>query len=129
MPTVWKSRGRVSEVFAKFWEGGIKGLWKFLGEGTPFWCFIAFLLTSFAKILEGGFTFIPPLPPSPPCVHLWLGSKTDDKFWPDNFECHGKKLSLQLSVALNDSTKILAIWQNSKNEENIYFKLNAIPLP
>jgi hypothetical protein len=34
-------------------------------EGAPFWCFIAFLLTSFAKILKGGYTFIPLLPPHP----------------------------------------------------------------
>jgi hypothetical protein len=27
-------------------------------EGTPFWAFIAFLFTSFVKILEGGFTSI-----------------------------------------------------------------------
>jgi hypothetical protein len=38
-------------------------------EGTPFWCFIAFLLTSFAKNLEGRYTFIPPHSPTP-CVHL-----------------------------------------------------------
>jgi hypothetical protein len=46
-----------------------------LGEGTPFWCFIAFLLTSFAKILEGGYTIIPPSPPSPPpplCASMGL---------------------------------------------------------
>jgi hypothetical protein len=52
---------------------GWEGLWKFWWEGTPFWCFIAFLLTSFAKILEGGYTFIRPLPPPhppTPCVHL-----------------------------------------------------------
>jgi hypothetical protein len=35
-------------------------------EGTTFWCFIAFLLISFAKILEGGYTFIPPSPPLTP---------------------------------------------------------------
>jgi hypothetical protein len=44
-------------------------------EGTPCWCFIAFLLTSFAKILEGGYIFIPlphPHPPVPPvCIFEW----------------------------------------------------------
>jgi hypothetical protein len=35
-----------------------RGCENFLGEGTPFWCFIAFVLTSFAKNLEGGYTFI-----------------------------------------------------------------------
>jgi hypothetical protein len=33
---------------------------KIIGLGTPFWGFIAFLLTSFAKILEEGSTFSPP---------------------------------------------------------------------
>jgi hypothetical protein len=47
-----------------------RGLWKLWGEGTPFWCFIAFLLTSLAKISEGGYNFIPPHPP-PPCVYQW----------------------------------------------------------
>jgi hypothetical protein len=42
-----------------------RGCEKFLGEGTPFFVFFAFLLTSFTKILEGGYTFIPPLPPQP----------------------------------------------------------------
>ncbi len=41
-------------------------MWKFLGKGTSFWCFIAFLLiTIFAKNLEGSYkqhfySFIPP---------------------------------------------------------------------
>jgi hypothetical protein len=38
----------------------LQNLW---GEGTPFSGFIAFLLTSFVKISEGGSTFIPPHPP------------------------------------------------------------------
>jgi hypothetical protein len=43
---------------------GAHGFW----EGTPFWFFIAFLLTSIAKILEGGYTFIPLSPLIPKCV-------------------------------------------------------------
>ena len=58
MHTVWESRGRVPKLFSKFCEGG----WKFWGVGTPFWCFSGFLLTSFAKKLEKGYTFIPPHP-------------------------------------------------------------------
>jgi hypothetical protein len=58
----------VHEVFATFWEEGYIGVVKIFGEGPPFWCFIAFLRTSFAKKLEGGYTFISPL--TPPCVHL-----------------------------------------------------------
>ncbi len=33
MHTVWKSRGRVHEVFAKFWEGGYIGVVKIWGGG------------------------------------------------------------------------------------------------
>ncbi len=35
-----------------FESEGIQGLLKFFWEGTPFWCYTAFLLTNFAKILE-----------------------------------------------------------------------------
>jgi hypothetical protein len=42
--------GRVHEVFVQFREGGSIGIVKIWGEGTHLWCFIAFLLTSFAKI-------------------------------------------------------------------------------
>ncbi len=38
------------------------GCENFFGECMPFKCFIAFLLTSFANILEGGYTFIPLTP-------------------------------------------------------------------
>jgi hypothetical protein len=44
MHTVWKSWGRVHEVFAKFWEGGHIGV---------------------VKILRGGYTFIPTHPLTP----------------------------------------------------------------
>ena len=40
-----------------------RGCENFGGEGKTFWCFIEFLLASFAKILEGGYNFIPPHPP------------------------------------------------------------------
>ncbi len=49
--------------FENPWGGSGRFLPNFGREGTTFWCFIAFLLTSFAKILEGGYTFIPPHPP------------------------------------------------------------------
>ncbi len=38
---------------------------KILKRQTLFRCFIAFLLTSFAKELEGGYTFISPQPSHP----------------------------------------------------------------
>jgi hypothetical protein len=53
----------VNEVFAKFWEEGYTGVVKILGGGYTFLCFIAFLLTIFAKILEGGYTHPTHLPP------------------------------------------------------------------
>ncbi len=49
MHTVWKSRWRVREVFAKFWEGGYIGV---------------------VKILGGGYNFYPPSPP-PLCASMW----------------------------------------------------------
>jgi hypothetical protein len=66
MHTLRKSRGRVLEVFAKFWKGGYTiGVVKILGGG----CLIAFLLTSFAKNLERRYTFIPP-PPHTVVIYL-----------------------------------------------------------
>ena len=47
--------------YPNFGREGIQGLWKFWGEGTPFWGLIAFLSTNFAKILKRGYTFIPPV--------------------------------------------------------------------
>ncbi len=44
------------------WGEGIWGCANFFGEGTPLLGFIAFLLTSFVNILEGGSTFIPLTP-------------------------------------------------------------------
>jgi hypothetical protein len=47
--TVWKSRGRVHEVFAKFWEEGYIGLWK-LGVGVggyTFWGFNCIFIYKF----------------------------------------------------------------------------------
>jgi hypothetical protein len=69
MHTVLKSRGRVREVFAKFWEGGYlnRGCENFGERVQLLGVFFAFLLTSFAKILEGGYTFIPPI--TPPLYH------------------------------------------------------------
>jgi hypothetical protein len=56
--------------FAKFWEEGYIGVVKIFGGGYTFLCFIAFLLTSFAKNLEGGYTFIPLIPlPLPMCIY------------------------------------------------------------
>jgi hypothetical protein len=61
---------KIHEVFAKFWEGGYIGVVKiFFGRVPLFGVLLHFLLTSFAIILEGGFTLIPPHPP-PPRVHL-----------------------------------------------------------
>ncbi len=68
-----KIQGEVPWGFSQILGGRVhRGCENVLGEGTPFWCFIAFLLTSFAKVLEGGYTFIPLTPPPapPPCVHL-----------------------------------------------------------
>ncbi len=39
--------------------GSMRFLPNFFGEGTPFWDFIAFLLTSLVKILKGGSTLTP----------------------------------------------------------------------
>jgi hypothetical protein len=58
--------GRSLSFFSKFLGGEYIGVVKFFfgvgaggGEGTPFLGFIAFLLTSLMKILEGGPIFIP----------------------------------------------------------------------
>ncbi len=66
MHTVWKSRGRVSEVFAKFWEGGYIGVVKFFLGGYTilvFYNFYCIFINKFSQIFEGGYTFIPPHPP------------------------------------------------------------------
>jgi hypothetical protein len=42
------------------------------GEGTPFWCFSEFLLTSFAKILDEGYTS--PLPHGPLCASMIISN-------------------------------------------------------
>jgi hypothetical protein len=69
MHMVWKSRGRFSEVFAEFWEGGYKGVVKIFGGGSTFLVFYCIFINKFCKILEGGYTFIPPPIPSPlPCA-------------------------------------------------------------
>jgi hypothetical protein len=69
MHAVWKSRGKVHEFFAKFWEGGYLGVVKiFWGEGTAFGVYCSFI-NKFCKNVGGRIHFYPPLthsPPSPP---------------------------------------------------------------
>ncbi len=72
-----------------FWREGIQGLWKFWGEGTPFWCFIAFLLPSFAKNLEGGYTLSPIThPPPPPCASMPCSSSLYKSSKIEREKCH-----------------------------------------
>ena len=72
MHTAWKSRGRVSEVFAKFWEGGYIGVVKIFGGGCTFLVFYCIFINKFSKKIGGRVHFYPPShPPHPtPFVHL-----------------------------------------------------------
>jgi hypothetical protein len=64
MHMVWKSKGWVNEVFAKFWEGGCENY----GGRVHLFGVLLHLLTSFAKIY----------PPTPPLCASMLA--TLDKF-------------------------------------------------
>jgi hypothetical protein len=69
MHTVWKSRGRVHEVFAKFGEGGYIGVVKISGGGYTFLVFYCIFINKFCKNFGGRIHFYPPSPPkSPPPV-------------------------------------------------------------
>ncbi len=63
MHTVWNSRGRVEEVFAKFWEGGYIGVVKILGGGYTFLVFYCIFINKFCKNFGGRVHFYPPPPP------------------------------------------------------------------
>ncbi len=72
MHTVWKSRGRVSEVFAKFWEGGYIGVVKIFGGGYTFLVFFYIFINKFSKNFGGRVYFYPPLTPPPPvCIYVF----------------------------------------------------------
>ncbi len=80
MHTVWKSWGRVHEVFAKFWEGGYIGVVKIFGGGYTFLVFYSIFINKFCKNFGGRVHFYPPSPP--PCKHLWSWlSKRKQRFY------------------------------------------------
>jgi hypothetical protein len=63
MHTVWNSRGRVDEVFAKFWEGGYIGVVKIFWGGYTLWVFYCIFIKKFCKNFGGRLHFYPPSPP------------------------------------------------------------------
>jgi hypothetical protein len=71
-PQVENPEEGVPEVFAKI-PRGVKALRKNCQLGPPISGFVAFLLTNVLKFAwEEGPLYLPsPLPPSPPCMHLW----------------------------------------------------------
>ncbi len=70
MLTVWKSRGRVREVFVKFWEGGYIGGCESFGGGYHFMVFYCIFINKFCKNFGGRVHFYPPLTPPPPvCIY------------------------------------------------------------
>ncbi len=73
MHTVWKSWGRVHEVFAKFWEGGYIGVVKIWGGGYTFLVLYCIFINKFCKHFGGRVHFYPltPLTPPPPvCIYV-----------------------------------------------------------
>jgi hypothetical protein len=71
MHTVWNSRGRVDEVFAKFLEGGYIGVVKIFGGGYTFLALYCIFINKFCKNFGRWVHFYLPL--THPCVHLcWL---------------------------------------------------------
>jgi hypothetical protein len=69
MHTVWNSRGRVNEVFAKFWEGGYIGVVKIFGGGYTVLVFYGIFINKFCKNFGGRVHFYPPSPPHPVCIY------------------------------------------------------------
>ncbi len=71
MHMVLKSRGRVNEVSAKFWEGGYmyKGRENF-GGGYTFLVFDCIFKNKFCKNFGGRVHFYPPLPLTPLCASM-----------------------------------------------------------
>ncbi len=74
MHMVWKSRGRVREVFAKFWEGGYIGVVKILGGGYNFLVFYCIFINKFAKFWREGTLLSPPV-----CIYGLLNVGYIDK--------------------------------------------------
>jgi hypothetical protein len=98
-----------------FWGGG---------GGTPFWGFIAFLLTSLVKIYNGGSTFIPPAPPPPHplYVHLWVNHKINGTiFFSDGSskEDEIKQSLMKMFQGLPKYTKLPKSWFQLQPEQKV----------